>query len=416
MLTALPHWALEMAQADRRDQALPFAIPGVNVVLNRARLAGFLAAFSEDRDVQDLVALDIAAKAAGLPVNSTGLAEETEALAVRPFRIWEYCWLYKSLRLSRGGWKVLDLGGPASHLSVLAAMAGCQVISLDVNPDMVRAAQESARALCLETLDARLGDMRDLSSFAAESFDMVVSCSVLEHLTAADQQATLREVERVLRPGGLAGFTFDFGIAAQDVNLHLTGPHEPPAGADEALRRYRQGRLVVAGNAFEENPVAGGLFREPSIRYNIASLFLAKPPAPDVALPVCEESGRRLTGFPIRRLPRLVHQRAASGAALLNALQAEREQWRQAASRNALETNRELETVAAARLAGMLEKEAEIQRLRAELDARQETIENLDSNLKHAIAVINEHHGAKATARALHFFGGKGSPNSAPKP
>src|SRR5688500_9225602 len=378
MNSALPAWALEMAQAEATDTALPFSIPGVNVVLNRARLACFLAAFSEDRDIQDLITLDIAAKAAGLPVSSTGLAGNTEPLALRPFRIWEYCWLYKSLGLSRGGWKVLDLGGPASHLSILAAKSGCNVISLDVNPDIVRAAHDCARALRLETLDARLGDMRDLSVLPAESFDVVVSCSVLEHLTAADQQAALGEVERVVRPGGLIGLTFDFGMAAPAVNIHLDGPHEPPDSASEALRRYRQGQLVVVGNAFEENPIAGALFREPSISYNIASLFLAKPPAPDVVLPVCEESRRGLTGFPIRGLPRLVYQRAVSEAALLNALQAEREQWRQNASRNELETNSELEVAAADRLAGMLEKEAEIQRLRAELDARQRTIEKLD--------------------------------------
>ena len=392
MNSALPAWALEMAQAEATDTALPFSIPGVNVVLNRARLACFLAAFSEDRDIQDLITLDIAAKAAGLPVSSTGLAGNTEPLALRPFRIWEYCWLYKSLGLSRGGWKVLDLGGPASHLSMLAAKAGCNVISLDVNPDIVRAGQDCARALRLESLDARLGDMRDLSVFPAESFDVVVSCSVLEHLTAADQQAALGEVERVVRPGGLIGLTFDFGMAAPAMNIHLDGPHEPPDSAAEALRRYRRGQLVVVGNAFEENPIGGALFREPSISYNIASLFLAKPPAPDVVLPVCEESRRGLTGFPIRGLPRLVYQRAVSEAALLNALQEEREQWRQNASRNALETNSELEVAAADRLAGMLEKEAEIQRLRAELDARQRTIEKLDNELKHAIAVINKHH------------------------
>ena len=391
MNSALPAWALEMAQAEATDTALPFSIPGVNVVLNRARLACFLAAFSEDRDIQDLITLDIAAKAAGLPVSSTGLTGNTEPLALRPFRIWEYCWLYKSLGLSRGGWKVLDLGGPASHLSMLAAKAGCNVISLDVNPDIVRAGQDCARALRLESLDARLGDMRDLSVFPAESFDVVVSCSVLEHLTAADQQAALGEVERVVRPGGLIGLTFDFGMAAPAMNIHLDGPHEPPDSAAEALRRYRRGQLVVVGNAFEENPIGGALFREPSISYNIASLFLAKPPAPDVVLPV-EESRRGLTGFPIRGLPRLVYQRAVSEAALLNALQEEREQWRQNASRNALETNSELEIAAADRLAGMLEKEAEIQRLRAELDARQRTIEKLDNELKHAIAVINKHH------------------------
>jgi hypothetical protein len=42
---------------------------------------------------------------------------------------------------------VLDLGGASTHLSVLAALAGCQVTTIDINPVFVQAARECAEAL-----------------------------------------------------------------------------------------------------------------------------------------------------------------------------------------------------------------------------------------------------------------------------
>jgi hypothetical protein len=46
--TAIPEWAAEMALLDARDSGLPDTVPGVNCVLNRARLAHFLAEFGAD--------------------------------------------------------------------------------------------------------------------------------------------------------------------------------------------------------------------------------------------------------------------------------------------------------------------------------------------------------------------------------
>src|ERR1039458_4399730 len=192
----LPKWAIEMAWVSDHDVDLPSVVEGINVVLNRVRLAAFLTDFAEDRDVRDLLALDALGAASGLPLSSTGEPESIPLLTLRPFRIWEYAWLYKCLGLSAGGAKVLDLGGPASHLSVLSAIAGCRVTSLDINPVFVQAAKECARGLDLDLLDARVGDMRDLSVFPDDHFDIVMSSSVLEHLTANDQETALREMAR----------------------------------------------------------------------------------------------------------------------------------------------------------------------------------------------------------------------------
>jgi 2-polyprenyl-3-methyl-5-hydroxy-6-metoxy-1,4-benzoquinol methylase len=303
LFPGLPEWALEMALVTASDERLPSQLQGINLALNRPRLATFLAQFAEDKDVRDLLALDLIGSAAGLPLSSTGLIETKPTLVLRPFRLWEYAWLYKALQLSTGGMRVLDLGGPATHLSILTALAECHVTSVDVNPVFVEAAHECARILQLPTLDARLGDMRDLSEFADESFDAVMTCSVLEHLTGEDQAIALREVARVLKPGGVAGLTFDFGIPAPGANEYLSPPHDPPQNAAMALGRYSQGTLAPIGNTFAEGPIPGSLFQNESVHYTVASLFLAKPPAPEPHVPQFERGRSVLESLVMQALP-----------------------------------------------------------------------------------------------------------------
>ena len=359
----LPKWAIEMAWVSDHDVALPSVVEGVNVVLNRVRLAAFLTDFAEDRDVRDLLALDALGAASGLPLSSTGEPESIPLLTLRPFRIWEYAWLYKCLGLSAGGAKVLDLGGPASHLSVLSAIAGCRVTSLDINPVFVQAAKECARGLDLDLLDARVGDMRDLSVFPDDHFDIVMSSSVLEHLTANDQETALREMARVLKPGGTVGLTFDFGNGAPGANEHLPPPHAPPPDAREALRRYLQGSLVQLGNPFSEDPIPGSLFRNATISYSVASLFLGKPPISAIQNPRCETGDSALRHLTIRDFPYRIYKYVTG---TINHQQGDAAVLEQAATDRDREIGiREqriagLEAVAAERLAAMEDRDREI--------------------------------------------------------
>jgi SAM-dependent methyltransferase len=69
--------------------------------------------------------------------------------------------------------------------------------------------------------------------FVDESFDLVVCSHVLEHVS--DDRAAMRELNRVLRPGGVA-------LIQTPVNYDQAGTYEDPGASDpeDRLRRFSQ--------------------------------------------------------------------------------------------------------------------------------------------------------------------------------
>ena len=87
-------------------------------------------------------------------------------------------------------------------LDSFAAVAG-----IDVSPGLVARVRELH-----PRLDARVADVRSLP-FEAESFDAIVSNSTLDHFASVGEiGASLREIGRVLRPGGTLLVTLDNGM------------------------------------------------------------------------------------------------------------------------------------------------------------------------------------------------------------
>lgn len=103
------------------------------------------------------------------------------------------------------GLRVLALASGGGQQAPILAAAGAQVTVLDNSPrqlDQDRlVAQREGLALRLEQ-----GDMRDLSRFAADSFDLVFN--PVSAIFVPDVAPMFRECYRVLAPGGhlLAGF------------------------------------------------------------------------------------------------------------------------------------------------------------------------------------------------------------------
>ena len=90
--------------------------------------------------------------------------------------------------------RVLNIGIGSGHLERTAQARGWEVHSLDPDP-------EASRRLETEGVHAHVGYVEKLPADDG-SFDFVVASEVLEHLTDPQRAAAVREIARVLVPGG----------------------------------------------------------------------------------------------------------------------------------------------------------------------------------------------------------------------
>jgi len=114
----------------------------------------------------------------------------------------------------RAGMKLLDVGcGPGSITRGLAErLAPGQVVGLDLSKEALAGARRDAAARGLTNLQYEEGSVYQLR-FADGSFDVVYAHQVLQHLR--EREAALREMLRVVRPGGFVAIRdVDWGTAA----------------------------------------------------------------------------------------------------------------------------------------------------------------------------------------------------------
>lgn len=100
--------------------------------------------------------------------------------------------------------RILDAGCGYGRIAVPLAMAGYSIVGIDVSPIMLAEAQRRAAATNVN-IEWHLGDLC-LLPYPDRSFDVVL-CMWLtfnELLHEGDQLDALREMRRVLRPGGWA--------------------------------------------------------------------------------------------------------------------------------------------------------------------------------------------------------------------
>lgn len=113
----------------------------------------------------------------------------------------------------RTGERVLDVGCGAGMDTLLAALqvgSEGQIVAVDMTEAMLKKTSAGAAALGLSQVDTRLGYAEDLPIEDA-SVDVVISNGVIN--LCPDKVAVMREIARVLRPGGR--------IQIADIVVHL---------------------------------------------------------------------------------------------------------------------------------------------------------------------------------------------------
>lgn len=106
--------------------------------------------------------------------------------------------------------EVLECGAGVSHslepLLVRFYEQGYVTHGIEISKERLRAAQEFCERRQMD-LDLRQGDMRQIP-FEDESLSFVFSYNTIFHMTKQGIATAMREIERVLKPGGLCFVNF----------------------------------------------------------------------------------------------------------------------------------------------------------------------------------------------------------------
>lgn len=99
------------------------------------------------------------------------------------------------------GKRVLDFGCGAGENTALLALRGADTVAIDLSPELIALAEKRC-SLHGVNADLRLASCHE-TGLPGHSFDFVFGIAILHHL---DLAASLKEIARLLRPGGFGIF------------------------------------------------------------------------------------------------------------------------------------------------------------------------------------------------------------------
>jgi 2-polyprenyl-3-methyl-5-hydroxy-6-metoxy-1,4-benzoquinol methylase len=158
------------------------------------------------------------------------------------FLYWEIAWLVLHNDF-RPGDRLLDLGGSSSLFSYYVASLGLDVVTVDVNRELVENANEVAGRTGWK-LKNHVMDMRQLELVGG--FDHITSVCVFEHLPLSGRLEVTSRIGELLEVGGSFSITFDYGNPSRLARIS--------SGGDVQEQFVRPSGLSLRGNgSFHDN-------------------------------------------------------------------------------------------------------------------------------------------------------------------
>jgi SAM-dependent methyltransferase len=165
----------------------------------------------------------------------------------------EYYWMdqairdYTKARSAKQELRILDVGSPRCFGLYLAYTLPVSIEMTDIsalNVDEYRMMWNAVESGALGTATFGLQDARSLE-YEADSFDVVYSMSVIEHIDGPDAEGqAIRELLRVLKPGGSLLLSLPFGNRFVE---------QKRAGFAEAVRKTQDAELYFFQRIYDKH-------------------------------------------------------------------------------------------------------------------------------------------------------------------
>lgn len=106
---------------------------------------------------------------------------------------------------------ILDVCSGAGRNTIALAYTGAQVYGVDLADNMVKVACEKARAGKYDNITFLQGNVMELP-FADGTFDSIIGTRFMYMIFKEDRKKLIRELRRVLKPGGVLALQFNGGL------------------------------------------------------------------------------------------------------------------------------------------------------------------------------------------------------------
>jgi len=181
--------------------------------------------------------------------------------------------------LPLAGMRALDVGCGSGRWSRWLAAHGAQVVGIDPTAAMLETARALSPGVTFESRSATDID------FPPNTFDLIVTVTVIQHLRPAEQERAVAAMCRVVRPGGML-FAFDL------IDRHDPGRVVFPRPSQQWIDLYKQhGMELVRWEGQEYVPLIRALLALIALRRRSAA-------DEDVAAPsALEHAGRHRAAF-----------------------------------------------------------------------------------------------------------------------